>query len=127
MFSGFLFLEFQYHCNNSTHHSLSFTMTPPPHTHTRYTIEPTAFDAIDELSGLPLTDAAKEASVAGVEACMWSEWVDEGNFASRFWPRAASVAERVRDTFPHSPTEHVDVSWSLWPLRYTLLQHSLNM
>jgi hypothetical protein len=54
-----------------------------------YLVEPTAFESKEVLS-----DTAKEASVAGVEACMWSEWVNSANFAPRFWPRAAAVAER---------------------------------
>jgi hexosaminidase len=58
-----------------------------------YTVEPTSFEAPDG-SGTQLTERQKETSVVGVEACMWSEWVDGSNFAGRFWPRAAAVAER---------------------------------
>lgn len=58
-----------------------------------YSVEPTSFDAPDELRR-EFTEDEKERSVLGVEACMWSEWVDGSNFAGRFWPRAAAVAER---------------------------------
>jgi len=56
-----------------------------------YAIEPTAF-SLD--GGAALTDEEKEASVQGVEACLWSSWVNKDNFGNRFWPAAAAVAER---------------------------------
>eukprot|EP00040_Diaphanoeca_grandis_P018300 m.96192 g.96192 ORF g.96192 m.96192 type:complete len:609 (+) comp26874_c0_seq1:62-1888(+) len=52
-----------------------------------YTVEPTAFDST-------LGDVEKEQSVSGVEACLWTCWVNAANFGPRFWPRAAAVAER---------------------------------
>jgi len=51
-----------------------------------YNVEPSNF------SGGEAADAA--GLIGGVEACMWSEYVDASNFASRMWPRAATVAER---------------------------------
>ena len=36
-----------------------------------------------------------EDSLFGVEACMWSEYVDGTNFIPRTWPRTAAVAERA--------------------------------
>ena len=57
-----------------------------------YAIEPTAFAPSD--GGAALTAEEKEASVQGVEACLWSSWVNKDNFGNRFWPAAAAVAER---------------------------------
>ncbi|EGD79101.1 hypothetical protein PTSG_11831 [Salpingoeca rosetta] len=51
-----------------------------------YKVEPTDFDA---------PEADKDRLVGGIEACMWSEYVDATNFIARFWPRAAAVAERA--------------------------------
>lgn len=66
-----------------------------------YSVEPTDFAASQVVvnnSGATdrrlLTEREREASVAGVEACMWSSWVDGSNLMARFWPAAASVAER---------------------------------
>ena len=59
-----------------------------------YSVEPTDFEAPLDAHKRRLTAAEKESSVAGIEACIWSEWVDGSNFAGRFWPRAAAVAER---------------------------------
>eukprot|EP01050_Picozoa_sp_SAG11_P012398 SAG11_NODE_1374_length_5090_cov_8.176718_6_plen_239_part_00 len=56
-----------------------------------YTIEPTAF-SLD--GGAALTEEEKKESVQGVEACLWSSWVNSDNFGNRFWPAAAAVAER---------------------------------
>ena len=57
-------------------------------------MEPTDFEVPQDARKRQVTAAEKESLVAGVEACMWSEWVDSSNFAGRFWPRAAAVAER---------------------------------
>lgn len=51
---------------------------------TFYSVEPTAFGG----------DAAQEALVMGVQACIWGEWVSSTNIISRFYPRASAVAER---------------------------------
>ena len=63
-----------------------------------YSVEPTDFPAGGVGSRAtgrrPLTAREREASVAGVEACMWSSWVDGSNLMARFWPSAAAVAER---------------------------------
>ena len=60
-----------------------------------YSIEPTAFALPPSAApGDALTAAQKEASVQGVEACLWSSWVNKDNFGNRFWPAAAAVAER---------------------------------
>jgi hexosaminidase len=55
--------------------------------HTYYNTEPTDFPggAAAEANGL----------VSGVEATMWSEYVDATNFISRSWARTAAVAERA--------------------------------
>ena len=55
-----------------------------------YAIDPANFTTPPGLGGVE----KKEASVQGVEACLWSSWVNKDNFANRFWPAAASVAER---------------------------------
>ena len=59
-----------------------------------YSIEPTAFALPPSAPGGALTAAQKEASVQGVEACLWSSWVNKDNFLNRMWPVAATVAER---------------------------------
>lgn len=75
-----------------------------------YTIEPTDFEAKllprqrshiqerdlvrEEDEANFLTAREREASVLGVQACMWTEWTNHANFLSRFWPATAAVAER---------------------------------
>ena len=53
---------------------------------TFYGIEPSNFTGGDE--------ATKAGLVGGIEACMWSEYVDASNFIPRLWARAAAVGER---------------------------------
>ena len=43
-----------------------------------YSIEPTDFPGTNQ--------TLKNELVSGVEACMWSEYVDGTNFMSRMWP-----------------------------------------
>lgn len=53
-----------------------------------YLVEPTDFNG----------GAAAEPSIAGLEACMWSEYIDSTNFIARAWPRASAVGERMWST-----------------------------
>lgn len=50
-----------------------------------YQIEPTNFTGTPE----------QKARVAGVEACLWAEYIDSTNFMSRAWPRLSAVGERM--------------------------------
>ncbi|XP_055837023.1 beta-hexosaminidase subunit beta-like isoform X2 [Episyrphus balteatus] len=50
-----------------------------------YNIEPTNFTG----------DATQKNRVAGGEACMWTEWVNNNNVMTMVFPRASAVAERL--------------------------------
>ena len=63
-------------------------------------------DAVDPLDGAAASLSEEErARIIGGEIAMWGEFVSPENVASRIWPRAAAVAERL-----WSPQEVKDVS-----------------
>eukprot|EP00055_Hartaetosiga_balthica_P016340 m.103075 g.103075 ORF g.103075 m.103075 type:complete len:523 (-) comp9088_c10_seq1:339-1907(-) len=80
-----------------------------------YSVEPTDFDAPQTL---------KDKYVGGVEACMWSEYVDATNFIPRFWPRAAAVAERAWS--PMSVNDADAATTRLHEFRCKLIQRGIN-
>jgi hexosaminidase len=61
--------------------------------------------------------------IGGVEACMWSEFVDASNFIARFWPRAAAVAERGWSA--KGTRDVVDARARLHELRCKLLRRGI--
>lgn len=77
---------------------------------TYYSVDPFAFNA---------TLAAKENLVLGLEACMWSEFVDTTNYLSRMWPRASAVAERAWS--PATVTDVASASVRLQVTRFPLV------
>merc|ERR1712226_1739172 len=78
-----------------------------------YSVEPLDFNGSDE----------QKEHFVGCEACMWGEYVDDTNFVSRTWPRAAAVAERAwssKDT-----TDVNDAELRLGEFRCRLLERGL--
>eukprot|EP00929_Paragymnodinium_shiwhaense_P026793 TRINITY_DN1584_c0_g1_i1.p1 TRINITY_DN1584_c0_g1~~TRINITY_DN1584_c0_g1_i1.p1 ORF type:complete len:276 (-),score=51.20 TRINITY_DN1584_c0_g1_i1:323-1150(-) len=41
------------------------------------------------------TEAVEQGLMAGIEACFWSEFIDNTNLLTTAWPRGAAVAERA--------------------------------
>lgn len=81
-----------------------------------YSVEPSNFTG---------GDAADQAGlVGGVEACMWSEYVDAANFIPRMWPRAAAVGERGWSA--KSVTDVTDARVRLHELRCKMLLRGIN-
>lgn len=68
----------------------------------------------NDFYGLKIVDNVP--NLLGGEACMWGESVDEFNFMSRVWPRAAAVAERLW-TNPDSPATAATSRLAKWICR----------
>ena len=81
-----------------------------------YGVEPSNF------TGGPAAEASK--TLAGLKACLWSEWIDSTNLISRAWPRAAAVAERAWST--KETTDKVDAQGRIHELRCRLLDRGIN-
>lgn len=81
-----------------------------------YTVEPSNFTggAQAESSGL----------LSGLEACMWSEYVDASNFIARMWARGAAVAERAWSA--KTVTDVEDAMVRLSDFRCKLLDRGIN-
>ena len=69
-------------------------------------------------------DADKKGLIGGLEACMWSEFVDAANFIPRFWPRAAAVAERAWSTA--DTTDVNEARYRLHEFRCKLIARGIN-
>eukprot|EP00949_MAST-11_sp_MAST-11-sp1_P003060 g3060.t1 len=81
-----------------------------------YSVEPSDFDGGKEAQAAGL--------IGGLEACMWSEYVDATNFIPRTWPRIAAVGERA---WSHeSVTDVNDARHRLHEFRCKLLRRGIN-
>ena len=78
-----------------------------------YQVEPLAF----------ASNAKQQSLFQGCEACMWGEYVDNTNFLSRTWPRAAAVAERAWSS--ENVTDIEDAERRMSELRCRLIQRGI--